>query len=74
MGLERVGEAISVLCANRVVKVAEQAKAPLARSEALGWLNSCVADFGAGVLPVPQLVTFATSELEHVNPKVFLAA
>lgn len=52
------------------MKAAGQAKAPLAHSEALAWLHSCVEDFGAGVLPAPQLVAFAVSELEHVNPKV----
>lgn len=55
------------------MKAAAQSKAPLVHSEALGWLHSCVKDFGAGVLPIPQLVAFAASELEHVNPKVRLA-
>lgn len=54
------------------MKAAGQAKAPLVHSEALVWLHACVKDFGAGVLPVPQVVTFAVSELEHVNPKVCL--
>lgn len=54
----------------RVMKAAGKAKAPLAHSEALGWLQSCVKDFGAGVLPAQQVVAFAVSELEHVNPKV----
>lgn len=53
------------------MKAASQAKAPLVHSEALAWLNASVNDFGAGVFPVPQLVTFVASELEHVNPKVW---
>lgn len=52
------------------MKAAGQAKAPLVHSEALAWLHACVKDFGAGVLPAPQVVAFAVSELEHVNPKV----
>ena len=52
------------------MKAAKQAKAPLVHSEALVWLHACVKDFGAGVLPAPQLVAFAVAELEHVNPKV----
>lgn len=54
----------------RVMKAAKQAKAPLVHSEALVWLHACVKDFGAGVLPVPQVVAFAVAELEHTNPKV----
>lgn len=52
------------------MKAAGQAKAPLVHSEALVWILSCVNDFGAGALPVTQVVAFAASELEHVNPKV----
>lgn len=52
------------------MKAAGQAKAPLAHSEALVWLQSCVEDFGTGGLPAAQVVAFAVSELEHVNPKV----
>lgn len=52
------------------MKAAGQAKAPLVHSEALVWLHACVKDFGAGVLPAPEVVAFAVSELEHVNPKV----
>lgn len=55
---------------SRVMKAAGQAKAPLVHSEALVWLHTCVKDFGAGALPAPQVVAFAVSELEHVNPKV----
>lgn len=55
---------------DRVMKAAGKAKAPLVHSEALVWVNSCVGDFGAGVLPVTQIIAFAASELEHVNPKV----
>ncbi|CAM9903323.1 unnamed protein product [Scytosiphon promiscuus] len=54
----------------RVMKAAVKAKAPLVHSEALVWLHSCVEDFGAGVLPIQQVVAYAVSELEHVNPKV----
>lgn len=55
------------------MKAAGQAKAPLVHSEALVWLHACVKDFGAGVIPAPQVVAFAVSELEHVNPKVCMA-
>lgn len=58
----------------RVMKAAGQAKAPLVHSEALAWLHACVKDFGAAVLPAPQVVAFAVSELEHVNPKVCVRA
>lgn len=54
------------------MKAAGQAKAPLVHSEALVWLHACVKDFGAGVIPAPDVVAFAVSELEHVNPKVML--
>ncbi|CAM9466508.1 unnamed protein product, partial [Hapterophycus canaliculatus] len=54
----------------RVMKAAAKAKAPLVHSETLMWLQTCVKDFGAGVLPIPQVVAFAVLELEHVNPKV----
>lgn len=57
-------------CVIRLMKAAGQAKAPLVHSEALSWLQSCVNDFGAGLLPAAQVVAFAVSELEHVNPKV----
>ncbi|CAM9795466.1 unnamed protein product [Ectocarpus sp. 6 AP-2014] len=60
--------------ARRVMKAAGQAKAPLVHSEALTWLHACVKDFGAAVLPAPQVVAFAVSELEHVNPKVRTSA
>ncbi len=52
------------------MKAAGQAKAPLVHSEALVWLHACVKDFGAGVIPAPEVVAFTVSELEHVNPKV----
>lgn len=52
------------------MKTAGQAKAPLAHSEALVWIQSCVEDFGAGALPAAQIVAFAVAELEHTNPKV----
>lgn len=53
----------------RVVKAAGGAKAPLVHSEALGWLQGCVEDFGAASVPAVDLVAFVASELEHVNPK-----
>jgi len=52
------------------MKAAGKAKAPLVHSEALVWLHACVKDFGAGAIPAPEVVAFAVSELEHVNPKV----
>lgn len=52
------------------MKAAGGAKAPLVHSEALGWLQGCVEDFGAASVPAVDLVAFVASELEHVNPKV----
>lgn len=54
----------------RLMKAAGEAKAPLVHSEALTWLNRCVKDFGARAFPARQVINFAVSELEHVNPKV----
>ena len=63
-------EFVVLLVRVRVIKAAGGAKAPLVHTEALVFLRSCVEDFGASALPARQVVGFAVSELEHVNPKV----
>ncbi len=55
----------------RVTKGAAAAKAPALHAEALGWLKSCITEFGASRTGVQALAAFAVSEVEgSSNPAV----